>query len=155
VSAVHAARAAGDAGRVHVFEAAAGRVDTVRETARLSRLDDRIAVAHATVGSSVRVADEGSVGSIKPPQTLPDCDVLVLDCEGAERQILTELGPQWQPPVILVETHPMFDSPPQAVRELLVDGGYEVVNETTEESPRGTLTFLTARVADERVRVQF
>lgn len=149
VSAVHAARAAGDSGRVHVFEAAAGRADTVRETARLSRLDDRITVEHATVGSSVRVADDGPVAPTRSPSALSECDVLVLDCEGAERQILAELGPEWHPPVIVAETHPMFDAPPDVVRELLIDAGYEVFHETTEESPHGTLTFLTARVTED------
>jgi hypothetical protein len=58
------------------------------------------------------------------PSDIPDCDVLELDCEGAEDTILSEL--EIKPRVILVETHGSHDTPPSRVKTLLSELSYEI-----------------------------
>jgi hypothetical protein len=60
-----------------------------------------------------------------PPSTVPECDVLDLDCEGAEVEILRELD--FAPRVIVVEVHPHLGSPVEAVEAELAERGYDVV----------------------------
>jgi hypothetical protein len=55
---------------------------------------------------------------------LPECDVLLLDCEGSEIGILEKLTVQ--PRVILVESHGMYDSPSQEIEELLKRQSYSI-----------------------------
>ena len=59
-----------------------------------------------------------------PPAEIPDCDVLEMDCEGAETSILSEMS--IRPRVILVETHGCLGAPTSDVRDLLITIGYEV-----------------------------
>ena len=58
--------------------------------------------------------------------SLPDCDLLELDCEGAEIQILKNLTKL--PRIIIVETHGFLGSTTQKVRQLLIERGYTVVD---------------------------
>src|SRR5262249_41883865 len=64
------------------------------------------------------------LGTILPPSQLPACNVLQLDCEGAEVEILHELT--IQPRVILVETHGVYGAPTDLVASLLWKRGYIV-----------------------------
>jgi hypothetical protein len=70
------------------------------------------------------VGNPGDVGAVMPPCQLPACDVLELDCEGAEVEILR--GMIIQPRVILVETHGLFGAPTDLVASLLETRGYVV-----------------------------
>lgn len=143
VSTVVAARMAGSAGSVRTYEAAADQVEHVRETVELNRVADWVEVVHAAVGDPRRPYGSLDEAATVPPDELPGCDVLVLDCEGAERSILDGLGVR--PGTVVVETHPMFDAPAAAVRERLSVLGYDVVDERIEETPYGELPVLTAR----------
>jgi hypothetical protein len=58
------------------------------------------------------------------PSELPSCDILELDCEGAEIGILRDMT--IQPRVIAVETHGFLGAPTSAARELLEARGYHV-----------------------------
>jgi hypothetical protein len=62
---------------------------------------------------------------------LPECDVLVLDCEGAEVDILTQMD-IWSD-VVIVETHGIFDAPAKKIREILVEKGYKVLSKDVAE----------------------
>ena len=63
----------------------------------------------------------------------PECDALVMDCEGAELLILQNLI--IRPRLIIVETHPMFDSPEEKITELLKNLGYDIIsNNLRQES---------------------
>ena len=84
-----------------------------------------ISVNHAVVGKAIGVYDSaGNVGPIMPPYQLPPCDVLQLDCEGAEVEILRMMI--IHPRVALVETHGMFGAPTDLVASLLEKRGYAV-----------------------------
>lgn len=62
---------------------------------------------------------------------LPPCDVLQMDCEGAEVGLLREMI--IQPRVILVETHGVFGAPTKLVASLLEQRGYAVADRRVAE----------------------
>ena len=92
------------------------------------------AIHHAVVAKSIAVYGSGSdVGAVLPPSQLPPCNVLELDCEGAEVEILRELT--IQPRVILVETHGLYGAPTDLVASLLEKRGY-IVSDRGVAEPR-------------------
>ena len=60
--------------------------------------------------------------AVVAPEALPPCDVLELDCEGAEVEILSTMT--IRPRVILTETHGLYGAPTPRVVELLGKIGY-------------------------------
>lgn len=122
VTAVVAARQAGAAGTVQVFEGSAAGVRAVRQTARLNAVADRIAVEHAVVARAVHVYGRHPGRSVDP-SALPACDVLELDCEGSEIEILSTLAVR--PRAILVETHGIYGAPTDRVLGLVGALGYD------------------------------
>jgi hypothetical protein len=84
---------------------------------------DNISVHHAVVAkSSINYGSDGRIAV--PVSQLPECNVLELDCEGAEVDILRELV--IQPRMILVETHGIYGAPTGLVASLLQKRGYIV-----------------------------
>ena len=131
VSTVSAARQAGERGRVITYEGGAETVENVVDTVQLNSVDDRVSVRHAIVGQAVSLRDDGAGAKAVSPAEIPDCDVLVLDCEGAEMEILEEM--EIRPRAIVVETHGMYGVTKANVRGKLVSAGYEVVESTVAE----------------------
>jgi hypothetical protein len=124
ITAVIAALRAGPSGRVDCFEGSRGCIDRVWETAALSNVTN-LTVHHAIVAKSIDVwGTTSDQGQIVPPSHLPPCDVLELDCEGAEVQILSEIA--FRPRAIVVETHGVFGAPTSLVASLLEERGYAV-----------------------------
>lgn len=125
ITAVLIAHAAGPAGSVVCFEGSGRQVAAVSDTAR--RNGAKIDVRHAFVGTDKNVygSSEGAVAV--DAENLPECDVLEMDCEGAELAILSAL--KIRPRVILVETHGVHGSPTEAVRAELTRMGYDVDSE--------------------------
>jgi len=78
------------------------------------------------------------------PESLPECDVLEIDAEGAETAILRWL--EIRPRVIVVEAHAHRGAPAEKVRELSGQR-YEVVDRQVEDPEKG-VEILTA-VRDE------
>lgn len=105
VAEVHAARVGGD---VVTYEAAYEMVQTIQETAYLNNVN--ISVRWATIGT-VYDAYGTTTGAkeIKPKELVGD--VLILDCEGAEMDIL----PQPSFDTVIVETHPRFGADTELV----------------------------------------
>lgn len=110
-------------GTVTVIEASGRQCSDINEVLRWHGLSDRATVHHASIGK-IRNA-YGSLGEPKEFYTddLPPCDVLVMDCEGAEKRILSNLDSR--PRVIITETHGCFDSPTQGAIKNLDEMGYE------------------------------
>lgn len=131
VTATHAARHVGESGQVLVYEGAASEVEKVRKTAQRNAVTNQIDVEHAIIGPANNL--RGNPGDAKrlPPSDLPDCDVLLLDCEGAETTILPEL--EAEPNVIAVESHGHFEAPSDVIVEQLSERGYEVVRKVVAD----------------------
>lgn len=111
VAATHAARAGGE---VVVYEAAREMSATLAETAELNGVT--FDIRHAVVGTAHDVY--GTLGDARrvAPSELAG-DVLVLDCEGAERDILPVEGFG----TVIAETHPQYGVPTSEVLPLLPD----------------------------------
>lgn len=136
VSTVVAAEQTGKRGRVITYEGGEETVEKVRETVQLNDLD-RVSVQHAIVGQAISLRDDEGEAKAVSPSELPDCDVLVLDCEGAETGILEQM--EIRPRNIVVETHGIYDASEADVREKLSSAGYDTVeNRVAEERLRET-----------------
>jgi Methyltransferase FkbM domain len=85
-----------------------------------------VSIHHAVVAKLIATFDGGvgDLGSVLPPSQLPKCNVLQMDCEGAEVEILREMT--IQPRVIVVETHGSYGAPTELVASLLERRGYVV-----------------------------
>lgn len=126
VTAVVAAKAVGETGSVVCFEGSSWNVRKVQATAARNKVARRLRVEHAIVGEAIAVygaADQLSAVVVSPAE-LPECDILELDCEGAEILILRNMT--IRPRVIAVETHGVYGAPTEMVKELLEKMNYAV-----------------------------
>lgn len=126
VTAVIAARQAGRDGEVIVYEGSSENVDKVRATAELNSVSEQITVNHAIVGEKISLRGPAENAEIISPKQLPECNVLELDCEGAEKVILDRIT--IRPRNILVESHGHLGAPPVEIQSLLETLSYEVIN---------------------------
>lgn len=122
-----AAKLVGDDGRVTCYEASRAQLAAIRECCRRNHVDHRVDLRFATVGAAAHVyGDRSGIGPVTDPRELPECDVLELDCEGAERVVLAEMT--IRPRVLIVETHGDYGSPTDQIRHQLVGMGYAVTD---------------------------
>jgi len=126
---VVAARMTHFEGHVTAFEPSPKMLDVLERTVHANRVTDVVSVRHAAVGSvsdsSERIFGHGDVEVVSPAE-LPDCDVLDVDCEGAELEILE--GLDGRPRLLTVEVHPHLGCSQEAVETQLLRLGYDVVN---------------------------
>jgi hypothetical protein len=123
---VTAAQVTGPGGEVVCIEAVRDRVKDVEAAVRLNRVATPVRVEHAIAGRAISLFGAGSGARLIPPAALPHCDVLELDCEGAEAEILSGLA--YRPRVILVETHGCFGAPTTGTERILRALGYTVTD---------------------------
>lgn len=123
-SAVHAVWSGADS--VHVFEASKQNVHDVREAAKLNKVSNRLTITHALVGPAKDVYGDFEDAERISGSDLPECDVLELDCEGAELEILNTL--EIAPREIVVESHPKQGATTNDIRNTLCSRGYQVVS---------------------------
>jgi hypothetical protein len=135
VTAVVAAKAVGETGSVVCFEGSSWNVRKVKATAARNKMSNRLTVTHAIVGEAIAVYGVPHQLStlVVSPVELPECDILQLDCEGAEIVILRNMA--IRPRVIAVETHGVYGAPTMMVKELLEKMDY-VVEEWGLAEPR-------------------
>jgi hypothetical protein len=126
VTAVVAAKAVGERGSVVCFEGSKWGVGKIKATAARNKVSKRLSVKHAIVGEAISVygVPEDHSTLVVAPADLPDCDILELDCEGAEIIILRNM--RIRPRAIAVESHGVFGAPSKLVREILEKLGYSV-----------------------------
>lgn len=124
VTVVVAARCVGEHGTVSCFEGSARQAAIARETAALNHVADRVTVRHAVVGPAISVYGGAGGAENVSAAALPTCDVLELDCEGAEVEILQQLP--FHPRIILVETHGLYGASTALCERLLEARGYRV-----------------------------
>lgn len=145
VSTVVASRNAGRSGSVVTYEGGAERAELIGRTATLNRIPDNFEITHAIVGEGVSVHGDQSSAEVVAPADLPECDVLELDCEGAELEVLGNL--ETRPRTIIVETHGFLDSPEDRVRAELDRLGYRVVSRGVEEAELGVYILTAVRAS--------
>lgn len=121
-----AARLAAPYGHVICFEGGKDQVAKVRRTAVFNNISDRLNVYHAYVGPHDHVYSDTTEAASVPIADLPPCDVLELDCEGAEIEILSHM--KIRPRAILVESHGLYGAPSSIVNSRLEEMGYDVEN---------------------------
>lgn len=133
VTAVVAARRAT---QVTVYEAASRMVSVVEETAEVNAMADKISVNHSVVGPAENVYGD-DVGAQVDVADLPNCDVLELDCEGAEGRIIAELSQLHgrRPRVIIIETHPQYGTDIADLRTRLSEMDYYLKDLRFENKP--------------------
>lgn len=131
VSSVVAATQTGEAGSVVVYEGSASYAKQIHGTSEIDGVTRRVSVHHAVVGPEIELKGDRGDAPVISPRDLPGCDVLVLDCEGAEADILSNF--ESNPRTIIVETHGLYDSPEKDVKVLLEDAGYEIIDRNVAE----------------------
>jgi len=141
VSTVIAAEEVGDSGHVVTYEASREHADIVTEATELNHVDDRVHVHHAVVGKAVSTFGARQGAQSIQPQHLPGCDVLELDCEGAELTILGNM--QFRPRVVIAESHGHLGTPAEQLYLDLEEWGYRVVD-IAPEVPEKDVWVLTA-----------
>lgn len=119
IVAVVAAREVGVAGDVTVIEAAEEQCDRTRETVAYNGLGN-VSIRHAIVGSVVDVWGETAGADILTPDDLHD-DVWIVDIEGGERGLVSQLSPENKPETCIIETHPDVGVSVSALRTRLMD----------------------------------
>lgn len=112
-------------GRITCFEPSSKRFEKTKKTVELNSAD--VDLRREAVGDVKKKIGNVSEAGFRHPSNLPDCDVLELDCEGAELEILQEM--KIRPQKIVVETHEEYGSPTEDVKKVLNESGYDVVEE--------------------------
>lgn len=134
ITAAAAAKLVGDGGSVTCYEASSAQLAAIRACCRRNDIAHRVDLRFATVGIPAHVYGrrKSRNGPLTHARDLPGCDVLELDCEGAERVVLAEMT--IRPGVIIVETHGQYGSPTGQVFNQLVRMGYAVTDLGVAES---------------------
>ena len=134
VTSVVAAYQTGSMGQVISYEASSKYASRVRETAALNDCADRIIVRHGRVGPAINVYGEDDASTIEFDD-LPDADCYVMDIEGAELAVLDDLP--HRPERLLVESHGLYGSPTDAVKNKMREMGYSITNcDIAESGPK-------------------
>jgi hypothetical protein len=123
VTATVLARQVGPDGAVHTYEAAREMAERASETLRLNEVANRVQIHNRPVAATKDVWGEPTTEPL-PVSELPECDVLVLDCEGAECDILPAL--EQRPRMIIVESHEQFGCPSDEIVATLRGHNYSV-----------------------------
>lgn len=124
-STVVVAHQVGNLGSVESYEANKNSFARVKETISLNRVNDRVQVHHTIVEKPVYLLGEIGNPSLLAAKDFPECDALVMDCEGAELSILQNIT--IRPRLIIVETHPSLNSSKEDTIELLENMKYEII----------------------------
>lgn len=109
---------------VTAYEAAEEMVSFAEETLKMKGQRENVTIRHALVGEGIEVFGSADNAEILSPVELETGDILVMDCEGAEKSILEGLADL--PQRIIVETHPGCGVSTAKTRALLNGRGYIV-----------------------------
>ncbi|WP_458204905.1 FkbM family methyltransferase [Haladaptatus sp. NG-SE-30] len=143
---VVAARMTHFEGDVTTFEPSSKMLETIRRTVRVNRVAEVVTVEHAAVGS---VSDSSerifglADGDQLAPEDIPECNVLDLDCEGAELEILR--GIEFRPRLLTVEAHPHLGCSHDEVESQLTTLGYDIEEKEPIESGSEIVNYVAIR----------
>lgn len=119
-----AAKCVGSKGSVICYEGNLESCEQVRQTAKLNGVGAIVKVVEGIVSSDIGVYEGAKAANTVDPESLPICDVLQLDCEGAETEIISKLA--YSPRAIIVETHGFLGASTESTASLLESKGYSV-----------------------------
>lgn len=143
---VVAARMTHFEGDVTTFEPSSEMLETIRRTVDVNRVADLVTVEHAAIGSvsdsSERIFGSAD-GDYRSPKAIPECDVLDVDCEGAELAILQSLT--FRPRLITVEAHPHLGCSHDEIEVELARLGYDVVTKEPIRSDSDIVNYVAVR----------
>lgn len=137
VSSVVAARITED---VIVYEGSLDQVQYVEETLKLNDVEETVDVRLGLVSGGGQYYGERPADTVSPG-CLPAADVLIMDCEGAEIDILEEM--KMKPRTIIVESHGHLGAPTDKVVDLLEEQGYNILR-IAPESEETDVMVITA-----------
>lgn len=123
VSTIVAARRVGPTGKVVTFEPTTDLIEPLEDTITMNQVADRVKVRHAAVGPPEHTKGSIEDADLLPPSSLPNCDVLILDCDGAEKEIIPRL--EIQPRDMVIESHPRHGVDSEELLSVLKSMGYE------------------------------
>lgn len=127
---------------VQTFEPQQSRIDRAKNYHHKLGFTDNIEYNHALIESTHKNFPGISAAEELSARVLPSADVLLLDCEGAELDILKQLESSYDR--ILVECHSDLGANPERITHLLTGSGYEVVESVPVGKLRKKKRFLTA-----------
>jgi hypothetical protein len=124
ISTFYACQSAGRDGHVTVYEASKDQVDIIDDMCKEREVSEQCEIIHGLVGDDINIY--GETQSYKQIQIneIRSCDVLELDCEGAELSILESI--EISPDHILCEVHGQYLDDPEKTVPILEDLGYEI-----------------------------
>ena len=127
VSTVHASVMAGKNGQVIAIDAAEESIKKTKETIEYNLTPAPIKLQRAiidTISESSRERYGNGDGADKiNVNSLPDCDALIMDIEGAEKNVLSDM--RTKPRAIVVESHGFLNAPTDWVVDNLEKRGYK------------------------------
>ena len=138
-STVAVAHQVGNSGSIIAYEANKNSLARSKETIQLNKVNDRVEIKHAIIEKPVYLLGELGNPPLIPAKNFSECDVLVMDCEGAEIPILENM--KIRPRLIIVEAHPALNSPKEEIIKLLEKLQYEIIS---SDSRRESLDVLSA-----------
>jgi hypothetical protein len=119
VTTVRAAQRCKPDGSVIVYEASDKYANIIEKTIDLNNVRDICEVRNCLVGPNVDVYERNSGSELAKihPSEIPDCDVLEMDCEGAELDIVANMT--IRPRIVIMEVHPQkYEYAEDAITEL-------------------------------------
>jgi hypothetical protein len=129
ISSVVAATEVGPTGEVLIYEGAEEVIKELSDTLSINGVNKQTSINHAVVGKAEDLKSPPGDAVTIQPDDIPPCDVLEMDCEGAEIDIIPELSDEIN--TIIVETHPLKGAPTSEVKKILEERGWQIA----ESSP--------------------
>lgn len=113
------------ASSVTAYEASAEMIEIGIEAFDLNDIStEKLTVKHALVGEAIAVFGSIEEADVISPADLNPKDVLVLDCEGAERSIIN--GLKSLPSIVIVEAHPEHGVSTEDIQCTLTEHDFDV-----------------------------
>jgi hypothetical protein len=135
VTATEAAKKVGAEGRVYVYEGSAEFIEKCKRTLKVNGVLGSVSLHPAIVGDFENLRGFKGNPEYIDPSLIPECNILELDCEGAELNILKRM--EISPDTIIVETHGHKGGDLEKVKRELKRNGYSIEHvEYADESKK-------------------
>jgi tRNA A58 N-methylase Trm61 len=141
ISSVVAAEKAGPNGSVIIYEPDPERYEIVHETLKINDVDGEL--NQMFIGKPIDLNPQSGTDNLQPSQ-LPECDVVVMDCEGSEVDVISRM--EICPQRIIVETHGCFRKPTEETVDALESKSY-TINNIEEDQPELGIDIVTAKIS--------